>query len=128
MSRKRILFVDDEANILDGAAEPAAQAAAHWDMVFALGGPAALEELDAGAVRRHRLRHADAGHGRRGAAAEGRSSDYPSVARIVLSGHAEREAVVRALPVAHQFLSKPCDGESLRVVHRAHLHAPDAAQ
>ena len=32
-------------------------------------------------------------------------SEYPAAARIVLSGHAEREAVERTLPVAHQFLS-----------------------
>jgi HD-like signal output (HDOD) protein len=33
-----------------------------------------------------------------------------------LSGHAERESVVKALPVAHQFLHKPCDGDLLRIV------------
>jgi len=41
---------------------------------------------------------------------------YPATTRIVLSGHAEREAVVRAVPVTHQFLSKPCDGDALRAV------------
>jgi HD-like signal output (HDOD) protein len=40
---------------------------------------------------------------------------YPSVARIVLTGHADRDAVLRVLPVAHQFLSKPCDAGALRV-------------
>ncbi len=40
--------------------------------------------------------------------------------RIVLSGHADRQAVMRALPVAHQYLSKPCDAEVLRgVIARA---------
>ena len=34
--------------------------------------------------------------------------------RIVLSGHAERDAVARAVPVAHQFSSKPCDSDVLR--------------
>jgi CheY-like chemotaxis protein len=42
--------------------------------------------------------------------------DYPRVARIVLSAQTEREVVVRVLPVAHQFLSKPCDPELLRTV------------
>jgi putative nucleotidyltransferase with HDIG domain len=41
---------------------------------------------------------------------------YPATARIVLSGHAEREAVIDALPVAHQFLSKPCSAETLFTV------------
>lgn len=39
---------------------------------------------------------------------------YPSVVRIVLSGHVEMEAAFRAAPVAHQFLSKPCDPVKLR--------------
>src|SRR5262249_41387477 len=41
---------------------------------------------------------------------------HPGTARIVLSGHAEHEAAVRALAVAHRYLSKPCDAETLRVV------------
>jgi len=47
-------------------------------------------------------------------------AEFPGVIRIVLSGHAERESVMRALPVSHQFLAKPCDGEMLRsVIQRA---------
>jgi len=38
---------------------------------------------------------------------------YPDVIRIVLSGHAELEAAVRAVPVSHQFLAKPCDPNKL---------------
>ena len=34
--------------------------------------------------------------------------------RIILSGHAEREAVLRLVGPAHQYLSKPCDAEELR--------------
>ena len=38
----------------------------------------------------------------------------PQTARIVLSGYAERAVVISALPVVHQYLSKPCDSETLR--------------
>jgi len=41
---------------------------------------------------------------------------YPATVRIVLSGHAERDAVKRALGIAHQFLAKPCDADALKVV------------
>jgi len=41
---------------------------------------------------------------------------HPASARIILSGHSEQEAAVRALPVAHRFLSKPCDADTLRRV------------
>ena len=39
--------------------------------------------------------------------------EFPGTARIVLS-HADRASLLRALPVAHQILSKPCDPEALR--------------
>jgi len=39
---------------------------------------------------------------------------YPNVLRIVLSGYTELEASYRAVPVAHQFLLKPCDPDALR--------------
>lgn len=41
---------------------------------------------------------------------------YPSMARIILSGYSELEAALRAVPVAHQFLTKPCTGEALTAV------------
>jgi len=40
--------------------------------------------------------------------------ECPATVRIMLSGHADREAIVRALPAMHQLLSKPCDAATLR--------------
>ncbi|HEX6630253.1 MAG TPA: response regulator, partial [Gemmatimonadaceae bacterium] len=42
---KRILFVDDEARILGGLQRMLRPLRDRWDMVFAPGGPAALQEL-----------------------------------------------------------------------------------
>jgi HD-like signal output (HDOD) protein len=39
---------------------------------------------------------------------------HPQTVRIILSGHAEREAVLRLVGPAHQYLSKPCDADELR--------------
>ena len=39
---------------------------------------------------------------------------YPDTVRIILSGQCSREAVVQAVGVAHQFLTKPCDAETLK--------------
>ena len=39
---------------------------------------------------------------------------YPSMLRISLSGYTELQASLRAVPVVHQFLLKPCDPEILR--------------
>ena len=84
-------------------------------MVFALGGPAALEEM---AKTRFDVVVSDMRMaGMDGAALLGQvRNDFPGTARIVLSGHAEHEAVMRALPVMHQFLNKPCSTEALRGV------------
>jgi len=111
--RKRILFVDDERNILQGLQDLLRKQRKEWDMSFALGAPAALEELARApfdvVVSDMRMPGMD------GAELLGRiKQQYPSVARIVLSGYADRDAIVRALPVAHQYLSKPCSAETLR--------------
>jgi putative nucleotidyltransferase with HDIG domain len=116
---KRILFVDDEQQILDGLRNLLRKQRGQWEMAFALGGQAALDELSRGTfdvvVSDMRMPGID------GVALLRRVKElYPATARIILSGHAEREAVINALPVAHQFLSKPCDAEVLRsVVERA---------
>jgi len=39
---------------------------------------------------------------------------HPDAFRIILSGYTELQASLRAVNVAHQFLLKPCDPESLR--------------
>ena len=115
MNRKRILFVDDEQNVLHGLQDILRKHRKQWDMVFALGGEQALTELSKApfdvVVSDMRMPGMDGATLLRHV-----QQEYPNVARLVLSGHAEREAVMRALPVAHQFLSKPCDAQMLRQV------------
>jgi HD-like signal output (HDOD) protein len=112
---KRILFVDDDQYVLDALRNTLRKQRNEWDMVFALGGNAALAEMEKGAfdvvVSDMRMPGMD------GAALLGQvRAEFPGTARIVLSGHAEHEAVVRALPVMHQFLNKPCSSEALKGV------------
>jgi putative nucleotidyltransferase with HDIG domain len=116
---KRILFVDDEPNILEGLQDLLRKYRREMEMVFASGGEAALNELRSRpfdvVVSDMRMPQMD------GATFLQKVKDeYPDVIRIVLSGHAERSAVFNALPVSHQFLSKPCDAETLcRVIERS---------
>lgn len=111
----QILFVDDEVQILDGLRDLLRKQRKQWDMVFALGGAAALAELK---NRRFDVVVSDM----RMPLMDGATllaevkRHYPACFRIILSGHAEQEAIVKALPVAHQFLSKPCDANQLRIV------------
>lgn len=112
---KRILFVDDEPQVLDGIKDLLRKQRREWDMVFAPGGAAALDEMSRGpfdvVVSDMRMPGMD------GAAfLQKVKALYPGTARIVLSGHAEEEMVLKALPVAHQYLSKPCSAEMLRTV------------
>jgi HD-like signal output (HDOD) protein len=112
---KRILFVDDDLSVLDALRNILRKRRNEWDMVFATGAKAALSELAKApfdvVVTDMRMPGMD------GAALLTYVRDhFPGTARIVLSGHAEREAIVRALPVSHQFLNKPCDAATLRSV------------
>ncbi len=112
---KRVIFVDDEQHVLDGLKNLLRKQRHQLDMSFALGGQAALDELAKApfdvVVSDMRMPGMD------GVALLQRVKEqYPATARIVLSGHAERDMVVRALPVSHQYLSKPCDADTLRQV------------
>jgi HD-like signal output (HDOD) protein/ActR/RegA family two-component response regulator len=111
--RKRVLFVDDEPAILAGLQNLLYKDRRRWEMVFANGGEAALAHLR---VRPFDVVVSDMRMpGMDGAVLLNLVKDeFPATARIMLSGHAEREAIVRALPALHQLLSKPCDAETLR--------------
>ena len=116
---KRILFVDDEQQVLDGLRDMLRKQRKLWEMSFALGGPAAMKLLEGSkfdvVVSDMRMPGID------GASLLAHvKQNCPTAARIILSGQSDRESVLRALPAAHQFLSKPCDTETLRqVVERA---------
>jgi putative nucleotidyltransferase with HDIG domain len=110
---KRILFVDDEVSILDGLKRMLRPMRNEWEMSFATGGAAALAILESTPcdviVTDMRMPEMDGA-----ALLEKVQEQYPSVFRIVLSGYTELQASLRAVPVAHQFLMKPCEPEALR--------------
>jgi putative nucleotidyltransferase with HDIG domain len=111
---KRILFVDDEVSILDGLKRMLRPMRSEWEMAFASGGEAALSMLEAAPfdviVSDMRMPGMDGA-----SLLEIVREKYPSLLRIILSGYTELQASLRAVPVAHQFLLKPCDPEMLRV-------------
>lgn len=115
MTKKRILFVDDEAPVLESLKNLLRKYRTVWEMVFASSGAEALELLalvpcDV-VVADMRMPGMD------GAALLTEVKlRYPATVRLMLSGHSDRDAIVRSLPVAHQYLSKPCDADVLRGV------------
>lgn len=116
---KRVLFVDDEVRVLDGLRRMLHKHRSLWEMVFVTSGQAALDELEKGPidVLVSDMRMPQMDGATLLAAVQER---YPKVVRIVLSGHTEMEAALRVVPVAHQFLSKPCSPDQLvEVIRRA---------
>src|SRR5690348_6552763 len=111
---KRILFVDDEPKILEGLQRMLRPQRNEWEMAFAPGGEAALAMLAAEnfdvIVSDMRMPGVDGA-----ALLETVRANYPGMLRVILSGYTELEASYRAVPVAHQFLLKPCDPDALRI-------------
>src|SRR5208282_6223129 len=121
---RRVLFVDDEQQFFDGLQRVLRPQRHEWEMAFAPSGNAALAIMEASpfdvVVSDMRMPGMD------GAALLGLVREkYPQVVRIILSSHAELSTALRVVPVAHQFVAKPCDAEMLRVaIERAcHLKA-----
>jgi HD-like signal output (HDOD) protein len=111
---KRILFVDDEPEILDGLRSMLEPQKLQWEMEFAGGAEKALAELEK--VPFDVIVPDVSMPGISGAALLKTVCDkYPAVVRIVLSNQAELEEALRTVSVAHQFLVKPCDLHMLRV-------------
>ncbi|MCU1427357.1 MAG: hypothetical protein JWL83_1357 [Actinomycetia bacterium] len=109
---RRLLFVDDDGNVLSGLRRMLRGMRQDWDMVFASGGEDAIELLRSRdfdvLITDMRMPGVDGLELLRTARAE-----WPSVVRIVLSGHTEASTAIRSMPLAHRFLSKPCDPEVL---------------
>jgi HD-like signal output (HDOD) protein/ActR/RegA family two-component response regulator len=114
-SPRRILFVDDDELILRSMERvlrrPAAESG--WELCFATDGEAALSELARSPVE---VMLVDANMEKMSGATLLRKVQErePSVVRILLSGHTGLDILRAALPYAHQFLPKPCDGQLLR--------------
>ena len=112
MSKPRILFVDDEPNVLSGLRRMLRGKRAEWEMEFCEGGARALDALaDGGAtliVTDMRMPEIS------GAALLREVGEkYSETIRFVLSGQSDDEAGIRASGVTHQFLSKPADKDVL---------------
>ncbi len=106
-SVKRILFVDDDRVMLQGLERMLFEMDDRWEMVFADSPESALRAFDGA---RFDVIVSDARMpGMDGVSLLARvRAEHPDVVRIILTGHAELEATLRAMPVAHSFLTKPC--------------------
>jgi HD-like signal output (HDOD) protein/CheY-like chemotaxis protein len=119
LKMKRILFVDDDALVLETIESMFRNTRKEWDLQFAHSGSEALEIMENhpadvvvtdmrmpkmnGAVLLNEILHL-----------------YPKTVRFILSGYADMELAMHCVAGTHQFLSKPGDITSLQsTVRRA---------
>lgn len=110
---KRILFVDDELKVLQGLQRMLRSMRHEWHMEFATSGQEALEILTKSPfdviVTDMRM------PGMNGTQLlDEVMKRYPNVVRIILSGQTDQDVFLSSSHLMHQFLSKPCDTESLK--------------
>ncbi len=112
---KRVLFVDDERPVLDGLRSRLHRQASKWEMAFVDSGALAIERMR---ERPYDVIVTDM----RMPAMDGAellqtvSTGWPDTIRIVLSGYADLGQTIRLVPIAHQYLSKPCQPQQLENV------------
>ncbi len=113
MMKKKVLFVDDEPNIIQGLKRMLYNMRESWDMFFAGGGEEALKILSENdidvIVTDMRMPGMDGAQ-----LLDIISKRCPQVVRIVLSGYSDQEMVMKTVKSAHQFLAKPCDAAALK--------------
>lgn len=110
--KKRLLFVDDEPNLLNGLRRSLHRTRDEWDMEFVDSAAAALAALERqpydAIVSDMRMPGMDGAD-----LLEQVKQRYPDTLRVILSGQSSRGAVFRSISPAHQFLAKPCDPHEL---------------
>lgn len=105
---RHIVFVDDDPAVLAGLRRMLRSMRTLWRMSFVPGGAQTLELLadDPADVLVSDMRMPGMDGAELLTAVQRR---WPETVRIILSGYADQEAALRAVPVAHRFLDKPCD-------------------
>jgi len=111
--KKRILFVDDQSNILAGLRRMLHKMQDEWEMEFCESGKEALAIMEKqpfdlvvsdmmmpemnGAKLLKKVREL-----------------YPGTVRFILSGHSDRELILQSVGYAHQYIAKPCEADKLK--------------
>lgn len=109
---KRLLFVDDQPQVLRATRRMLMCVSDEWELGFANSGIEALRKL---AEQTYDVVISDMKMpGMNGAQLLNEISwQHPSIIRIILSGYAENDLVFKTIGHAHQYLSKPISSEVL---------------
>jgi HD-like signal output (HDOD) protein len=108
-----MLFVDDDANLLQGLQRMLRPKRNEWSMTFVTGSKEALKEMERVCfdviVVDMRMPEIDGAE-----LLQLVKKICPKSVRIILSGQAELPTILKAIGCTHQYLSKPCDPETLK--------------
>ena len=110
--RKRILFIDEERFVHKALKRSFRKMRDQWDMRFASTPQEAMAQLDAApadVVVTETLFKAQDGI----ALLQSIRDNHPESVRIILSGYADQDIVLKSVDLAHQYLAKPCEDEAL---------------
>ena len=117
--KAKVLFVDDEINVLESLKRSLRPMRAKWDMSFALGGEEALKTIDQiypdVVVSDMRM---DGMSGLQ--LLQSIKENFPECIRIILSGYPDtQKGTLQSMQVAHQYLCKPCtNADIIQTVER----------
>jgi putative nucleotidyltransferase with HDIG domain len=108
----RILFVDDDTALLDGLRIKLTSRKEKWRMTFVESGSRALVEMEREPldviVSDLRMPNMDGAE-----LLQKVSERWPDAVRIILSAPADLRHTMRVVPIAHQYVTKPCDARQL---------------
>ena len=112
--KKRILFVDDEPLILEGLQRMLRPMREEWEMVFVGNGIEALKlmsqtpfDVVVSDMRMPQMNGAEL-------LAEVLKR-HPQTVRLILSGHADKDLILKCVGSTHQYLAKPCRPDELKM-------------
>lgn len=109
----RVMFVDDEANILAGLKRTMRCMRDEWDMEFIDDPMAALQAFDKQAfdvvVSDMKMPKKDGAD-----LLSDIKQRSPDTIRFILSGHADAALIMKSVGSAHQYLAKPCEPDTLK--------------
>jgi len=108
----KILFVDDELNILSGLKRMLHQMSDEWDMYFEDSGQKALqllEKIDIDLIVTDMKMPGMDGL----TLLDYINEKYPHIVRIILTGHTDEEYILKSVRTSHQFILKPCTQKEL---------------
>lgn len=108
-----VIFVDDEPRVLQGLQRQLRDMRTEWSMQFVESGAKALAQMTKAPVDVIVSDMMMPGMDGAQLLTEVMKR-WPQTVRLVLSGYADRESVLRLVGPAHQYLSKPCNADELR--------------